>query len=232
MIVPSNDVDLANGLLARLRPFETYCAGSVVPPGYESYCRILHPAEGDHGTLVTWDTIAAWAGRVYHPAMQFEAIATPRPNFGASPAPWDGQMPWNLPIDHVTTLVNRLKPYTQHPDQMWYLVWEGYGERARLLAERPQRRYVVYRGDLGDLKHFYEWPRRHPADYWFPQDQAWCVASDVDLCWTYVGGTQRCIEAILSCAEPEAVPVDLDQGLTVDSDLVNRLSPEEKSRWS
>lgn len=61
----------------------------------------------------------------------------------------------------------------------------------------------MYRDDLGDLKHFYEWPRRRPADYWFPQDPSWCVASDVDLCWTYVGGTQRCIEAILSCADLE-----------------------------
>ena len=40
-------------------------------------------------------------------------------------------MPGNLPIDHVTTVANLLKPFTQHPDQMWYLVWEGYGERAR-----------------------------------------------------------------------------------------------------
>ncbi len=230
MVVRSSDVDIPNRLLARLHPFETYCAGSVVPAGYESYCRILHPAEGDHGRRVPWATIATWAGRVYHPAMQFEAIATPRPNFGAAPAPWDGGMPGNLPVDYVTRLADLLKPFTQHPDPMWYLVWEGYGERARQLAERPQRRYVVYRGDLGDLKHFYGLAR-HPADYWFPQDQAWCVASDVDLYWTYVGGAQRCIEAILSCADLEAVPVDLDQGLTVDSDVVNRLSPEEKSRW-
>ncbi len=141
-------------------------------------------------------------------------------------------MPGNLPVDYVTMLANLLKRFTRQPDRMWYLVWEGYGERALLLAERPQRRYVVYRGDLGDAKHFYLWPRWHPADYWFPQDQAWCVASDIDLCWTYVGGPQRCIEAILSCADLEAVPVDLDQGLTVDSDVVNRLSPEEESWWS
>lgn len=232
LIIPSNDVALANRVLARLRAFETHCAGSVVPPGYDSYCRILHPAESDDGKLVTWDTIAAWAGRIYHPAMQFEAIATQRPNFGSPPAPWDGQIPWNLPIEHATTLANLLKPFTPHPDQMLYLVWEGYGQSARLLAERPERRYVVYQGDLGDLMPFYDWNWGRPADYWFPQDRAWCVASDVDLYWTYVGGTQRCIEAILRCPDLEAVPADLDQGLTVDSDLVNRLSPEEKSRWS
>ncbi len=231
MVVRSSDVDRANRLLARLHPFETYCAGSVVPPGFESYCRILHPAADDSGRPVTWATIATWAGRVYHRAMQFEAIATPRPNFGELPAPWDGQVPWNLPLSQVIALANILKRFTLGSDQVWYLVWEGHGECGRWLAERPHRRYVVYRGDLGDLKHFYDWTR-YPADYWFPQDHAWCVATDVDLYWTYVGGTQRCIQAILSCADLEVVPVDLDQGLTVDSDVVNRLSPEEKSRWS
>ena len=56
------------------------------------------------------------------------------------------------------------------------------------------------------------------------------MASDVDLYWTYVGGTRRCIGAILRCADLEAVSVELDQGLTVDSDVCNWLSTEEKSR--
>lgn len=77
--------------------------------------------------------------------MQFEAIATPRPNFGAPPAPWDGQMPWNLPMDQGVTLSNILKSFTLQPDQMWYLVWEGYGsELSETLAERPHRRYLAY----------------------------------------------------------------------------------------
>lgn len=232
MVVPSHEVGPASRLLARLRAFETYCAGSVVPPGFEAYCRILHPAEDDGGRPVRWATIARWAGRVYHPAMQFEAIARPRPNFGASPAPWNGQLPRRLPMDQVVALATTLKPFTRQAEHIWYLVWEGYGgaARSRAFAERPHRRYLVYRGDLTDNRDFYAW-NRSPADYWFPQDEAWCVASDVDLCWTYVGGTRRCVEAILRCPDLEAVPVDLDQGLTVDSDELNPLSPDEPSPW-
>ncbi len=134
-------------------------------------------------------------------------------------------------MDQGVTLSNILKSFTLQPDQMWYLVWEGYGsELSETLAERPHRRYLAYRGEIGDSREFYGWGRG-PADYWFPQDQEWCVAGDVDIYWTYVGGTQRCIEAILSCTDLETVPVDLGQGLTVDSDLRNRLSPEEQSRW-
>ncbi len=57
------------------------------------------------------------------------------------------------------------------------------------------------------------------------------MASDVGLYWTYVGGAQRCIEAILRCANLEAVPVNLVPELAVDSDVGNRLSPEERSGW-
>lgn len=71
MVARSSNIDMANRLLARLYPFKTYCAGSVIPPGYDFYCRILHPALSDGGQQVTWSAIAEWAGRVYHPAMQF-----------------------------------------------------------------------------------------------------------------------------------------------------------------
>lgn len=139
-------------------------------------------------------------------------------------------MPWSLPREQALALATILTSFTPDRAEIWYLVWEGYGEHARHLAERSGRRYVVYHGGLGDIKQFYHW-NRPPADYWFPENQSWCVASDVDLYWTYVGGTQRCIEAILGCSSLEAVPVDLSQGLLLESDTINQLSFEEMSRW-
>ena len=56
-------------------------------------------------------------------------------------------------MDQGVTLSNILKSFTVQPDQMWYLVWEGYGsELSETLAERPHRRYLAYRGEIGDSR--------------------------------------------------------------------------------
>lgn len=46
-----------------------------------------------------------------------------------------------------------------------------------------------------------------------------------------VRGSKRCIEAILDDPRLEAVPVELEHGLTVDSDTLNRLTVAEKAAW-
>ncbi len=41
---------------------------------------------------------------------------------------------------------------------------------------------------------------------WWPADRAWCVASEIDLEWTYVGGPRGMIDAILADDRIEALP--------------------------
>jgi hypothetical protein len=41
---------------------------------------------------------------------------------------------------------------------------------------------------------------------WWPADRAWCVASEIDLQWTYVGGPRGLIDAILADDRIEALP--------------------------
>jgi len=58
-ISPSDEVSVAESLVHRLYPFGSYLAGSVVPPCYEAYARILHPAPNAHGDYeVRWSEIA------------------------------------------------------------------------------------------------------------------------------------------------------------------------------
>lgn len=61
------------------------------------------------------------------------------------------------------------------------------------------------------------------AHLWWPDDQAWCVATDIDLMTTYVGASTSCIDALLTNAELEALPVPVTQRLTWDTDTVNPL---------
>lgn len=235
MSKPSNESPQAEWVMGSLYPFESYIAGSVIPRGFEAYARILHPAlKGSE--YVTWSDIAAWAGRVVHPDMQFEAIATPAKGYGKAPKPWDGCVPFHMPEAHVHLLANVLDGFTSTPEQVWYLVWEGNGaglyETQHLIAEKSQRRYYLNRASLEAFKK----PRRlnthnEPPEYWFPEDRSWCVATDMDIFWTYVGGSRECIDAILNCKALEAVPAALDQGLAIHSDPINKLTEEELKKW-
>ena len=60
---------------------------------------------------------------------------------------------------------------------------------------------------------------------WWPEDRAWYVATDIDLYDTYVGGSEECIEAILSHLELEALPATLDARLGIGADIINAPKP-------
>jgi hypothetical protein len=46
------------------------------------------------------------------------------------------------------------------------------------------------------------------VDLWWPADRAWCVASEIDLPWTYIGGSRGLIDAILTDDCIEALPAE------------------------
>jgi hypothetical protein len=56
---------------------------------------------------------------------------------------------------------------------------------------------------------------------WWPDDRAWCVATEIDFSYTYVGGTQRCVDAIIQTPGLEAYAVDPADPVTWDGDHVN-----------
>jgi hypothetical protein len=61
------------------------------------------------------------------------------------------------------------------------------------------------------------------ANLWWPSDRQWCVATDIDLMTTYVGGNARCIQAIIDSDTLEAMPVTSNQRITWDTDTINPL---------
>jgi hypothetical protein len=57
---------------------------------------------------------------------------------------------------------------------------------------------------------------------WWPDDRAWCVATEIDLMSTFAGGSAACAEAILGDTRFESFPLDPDQGIGEGSDELNR----------
>ncbi len=220
------DVSPAAWIRARLHPFARD-VGSVVPEGFEAYVRLLHPAYRD-SERVSWRRIADANGRSIHSQVQFGNIAgswdsSRNPELWTRP-PRRG----TLPQEFATTLIETLRSQTRTPEQCWFAVWFGWGRPGT--SERlprfacGRREYYLASGPLDDaMRGVYDdsFGGYQSASMWWPQDRAWFVSTDVDLTYTYVGGTRACVTAVASHESVEAVAVSLADGITWDSDKVN-----------
>ena len=207
--------------------------GAFIPDCFEAYCRVFHPAElgtkaGEYERVqwsrVRWSTVASWNGKVVHPQMQFYRIANLE-GFDDIP-PW-GQppRPGHLPEEECIALVSTLREFTATPESCYFCVWEGYGGlfsssyyKGTPRLEVPGREYVVFHGPLDAIRSFYGrwvggmWWDQSP-NIWWPEDRAWCVATEIDFYDTYVDGSRECIEQVLTHPDLEALPIDIDYSL-------------------
>lgn len=238
----SEAVEEADWIADRLSPFGE-CVASVVPGGFEAYARVLHPAEAPrrgHGRLVRWREVAEWSGLPLGPESQFHSIALP-PTRPAADAPWRGQGPSSgslFPAD-AEVLADILRTWTTTPDNCWFCLWEGYGWDNMVLATShgetspvlpdpipdsarrgprvrlPNRDYLLYRGAVEAVMATVPLANAEQTpNLWWPTDRAWCVASEIDLAWTYVGGPTKMIEAVLASDTIEALPAAPEDPMT------------------
>ena len=288
-VTPSDAVEAADWIPGRLNGFAKN-VGSIVPKGFDAYARIFHPASkapnyrpGDPvrpGVDVRWSEVAAEAGRIVHPEMQFHAIAAPVPGRSHERELWDDVPRLGvLSARQAAALVEVLPTHTTTPNACWLCLWEGYGyfgpptawttlraefrpisrwsprywfwrlrlglrTRLRLLTrvrlprppwppppigsmagrpfpERkrvtlPGRDYLLFTGSIAQAQGWEDGP-----NLWWPDDRAWCVASEIDFPYTYVGGSRELIEEILRHPDIEALPATGDDGVNYDSDAVN-----------
>jgi hypothetical protein len=231
----SVDVAAADWLRAGLRGFDSHVVASVVPDGFPAYLRILHPAHGVDDQQVTWAGVAAWSGRTMHRLAQFDAVARPLPTTRVEAPPWDGQSPksGNLPVDHLRILCGVLAQHTSTPESCWFCLWEGWGftdeVRAGRLVRLPHRNYLLFEGPLNAVSELQEpfgysvgtaFHPQSPNLFW-PQDQAWCVASEIDLFCTLVAGSAALADDMLAESRLEVWRVDPGDPVTYDSDQIN-----------
>ncbi len=194
------------------------------------------------GAPVRWRDVAVWSGGSVARGTQFHSIALP-PVRPAGEPPWRGQGPLTgtpYPPD-AAVLAEVLRAATTTPERCCFCLWDGYGwERGRNLLTRrgeppvrlpgpipervltgprvrlPHRDYLLYTGPAEAVVAPLLLGERHQqaANLWWPADRTWCVASEIDLAWTYVGGTTAAIDRLLGDARVEAVPAAPDDPLT------------------
>lgn len=232
-----DDLRPSRWLTDRLDPF-AIDVGSVVPRGFAAYARLFHPAyRSEPGTTsssieVTWAQIAEANGKVAHRMMQFPNLTGSRDNdlgqLGVFDRPPDEG---SLPHSYAGRLADMLSRFTTTPESCWFGVWEGWGaSRMRLgLAptfEIPGRSMYLLRGPLVALTQSISVePTYQSASLCWPEDRAWCLATDIDLESTYVGGSAACIRALLDRPGLEGLACDISDGISYMADTINPLPP-------
>ncbi len=75
--------------------------------------------------------------------------------------------------------------------------------------------------------------RRRPVpvpNLWWPDDRAWCVATELDMQSTYIGGSRACVDQLLGDDRLEVYEVQPSDGISWDADGVNP-KPDEPHPW-
>jgi hypothetical protein len=224
--------------------FESYAR--VFHPAQRS-----HPDSPRRVRWVMWTEIATANGRVVHPEMQFEGIV-PSGTFdgynqvGSQPGLWD-HVPNEGDFEDVAPLLVILRTFTTTPERCWYAIWEGWGRATPLVKvgapppiaepdvlgdqepasfETPHRRYYLFEGPLdAQLDPACDVFDHQSPSLWWPDDRKWCVATEIDLMSTYVGGSAGCIDAILSSPHLEALPATLTDEIGRYGDRINPTPP-------
>jgi hypothetical protein len=199
---------------------------SWLPAVFEAYARILHPAgEGDATGFrhVRWSEIGAWSGKRLGDASSILDLA--RRWDGAR---WDQEPGRSLPetgrlvSPHLERLLGILAAATATPGTVWLLVWAGYGGlpvAERVLRRAAMdidpswrgagRRYVLLRGTIEEPDGEQAGsPFEAPPSFWWADDRAWFVSTDIDSFSTYVGASSATIARLLADDLLEVLPAD------------------------
>jgi hypothetical protein len=238
----STDIGAADWIVERLLPVGSEAVGAFLPDLFAAYARVLHPwGAGQVGLTMRWSHLAAEAGVVLGPATQREELkscaarhgaqepftGTLEPDeldalvgvlrpFTATPEPcwfavWEGYG-WmqGYPAVALQAAFAREGAHQQPP----VLPKPPPAAPAGPRVEIPGRSLALYSGPIEAAAAFSPWPCRQSPNLWWPEDHAWCVASEIDFCSTYVGGSPELIEGVLGDERLEAIPVRLeDRGI-------------------
>ncbi len=226
-----NDVSSADWIVGSVGEFGKG-VGSLLPVTFPAYARVVHPAgrivaDGSSAD-VTWSEVAAANGRIAHAAMEWVAITGDWDYMcrEAQPGIWDrAPSIGSLPRRQAALLAGALGHFTTTSQQCRFAIWEGYSS-ARYPRDgvskvlMPYRSMVLFRGPLDAVTTWLDLGDQGPS-LWWPEDRAWCVATDVDLMSTYVGGSVACVAAVLAESGLESFRVDVDQSVAWNSDTIN-----------
>ncbi len=246
----STDTRSGDWLVERIHGFAQN-VGSIVPNGFESYARVFHPIpEGPwrrwrdvaahNGRLVhpemQFHLISRPPGETpdgYEPLSEMAVGSLPsedlrvladvlaRLTAEATPcwfAVWEGfgHLHGSPSVVRISSSLGGKGPEVA---EVAPIAPRRVLEGARL--ELPNRAYVLLHGVLQEAPDLFELLGDQSPNLWWPEDHSWCVATEIDLGWTYVAGSEALVEHVVRCPDLEVLRARITDGVTYDSDLLN-----------
>jgi hypothetical protein len=223
-VTVSDEVEPADWILAQLRPWNRGIrhVATIVPADYPAHGRILHRG-GTRSEDLRWADIATLTGHRVDAETQYREVVGWDPAARPSaPEPWREPDPGSLRPDECAAVADVLGTYTTTPDDCWFSMWEGYGTAwtvlNRLAETAPRvalenRRCVLFRGPVSAATAFRTGPWFQSPTMWWPEDRAWCVASELDVYSTYVAATPSAIRALADHPALEVLECTPDQDI-------------------
>lgn len=183
--------------------------GAFVPSSFDAFARVLHPAWeawNPRPAKIRWGELARAQASELTAGTDFDDLSD-HPSASNVVAPLKG----TLDCDDLDALLDLLAGSTAQPERCWFGLWDGWASLEDLppgpRVEVPDRSFALYSGPLEGALTFCHPPVSQSPNLLWPADRAWCVASEVDFRSTYVGGSNRLIDQILSDEQLEAIPV-------------------------
>lgn len=210
----------------RRAPFNSHTVASLVPPIFERYARIFHPAMNYSNTGaydISWRDVTMRTGRTAHALMNWDKI-TPASSFFTTTLapPYMGTLP-----DEVSRPLRRLlAPWS---DRCCLGIWDGWGDTyapyvppTASIDTGAQRIYNLFIGPVTMLDfRFFGRGMNQTANVIWALNHRWWLIVDIDCITTYIGGDQQVIESLIDSDELEIWPVQPDDDITVNSDRIN-----------
>jgi hypothetical protein len=202
---------------------------SLVPPVFESYARVFHPAiryDGDDDVDVTWAEVAEANGTVAHPLMEWGSITGSMDYFGEdnqTPLWDDSPAMGHLPEHVAAAMAAVLRGHTSTPDDCWFGLSTSWVDRpVGPVLDVLGDAFVLVRGpvELAAANLLPE-PSSQSANIWWPADRVWFVATNIDLVTTYVGAGAAAVADLLAAPELEVAPATPGQDVSMHADTVN-----------
>ena len=213
-LVIEDDLSPAEWLAPSLVP-ESLEVRRVVPQGFDAYAPLSYPFGGEHDEQLTWTEIAQRTGRVAHALMEKQKITLDEY------AEWT-TFPGFAP-QQSDALLAVLARHTLC-ETACFLLWDGWGDlNDRAFANKPKLRHptlgfsmYLLSGPLAALDNL-----RHEPNYWWPDDKAWCLVTDIDDEWAYVSGSAACIEDLVAVPVLDAYVTKAENPAWPGMDTVN-----------
>jgi hypothetical protein len=222
----TDDVERASWLGRRMyRQGGWARVGSIAGYDFEAYARILHPRPTGSGAWEhrRWADVAATAGKVMHPLVQWERLLDhEEPRGGTSDV-------GHLDPQVLAALAPLLGDATTTPDDALAAYWVG-GSGQDLIgrsATIDRYDYVLARTSTTELAEpgwglDIDFRTDESPQLLWPEDHAWVLASEIDWDSTIVAGSRALVDASLTDGRFEAFVVDEDSDLSWDGDTINR----------